>query len=92
MRYEVVIQELNAAFAANGAFNDDITATFSEAMTSGSLTTSTFTVDCGSGTVAGGVSYNSSTHVATLNPTANLPDSTQCTVALRARQKITCLS
>jgi hypothetical protein len=62
-----------AASAAGVALSASVTATFSEAMASASFTSSTFALrDAGGNTVAGVVSYNGTTRVATFNPTGTL--------------------
>jgi hypothetical protein len=59
--------------ASGIALNANVTATFSEAMTSATITTSNFTLrDAGGNAVSGAVSYNSTTRVATFNPSGNL--------------------
>lgn len=57
-----------------------ITATFSEGVQN--VSASTFTVLAGGSPVAGTVSYNSSTHVATFTPSANLSSNTTYTATL----------
>ena len=59
--------------AATGvALSANVTATFSEAMTAASITSSTFTLrDPAGNAVAGVVSYNTTSRVATLNPSGN---------------------
>ncbi len=60
--------------AATGvALSDSVTATFNEAMTAASITSSTFTLrDPAGNAVAGAVSYNSTSRVATFNPSGTL--------------------
>ena len=54
------------------ALSTNVTATFSEAMTATSITASTFTLRDPAGTaVAAAVSYNTTSRVATLNPSGN---------------------
>jgi Bacterial Ig-like domain len=61
------------AAATGVALSANVTATFSEAMTSGSINSSTFTLrDPAGNAVAGAVSYSSTTRVATLNPSGTL--------------------
>jgi hypothetical protein len=59
--------------AATGvALSANVTATFSEAMTTASITSSTFTlVDPAGNSIAGAVSYNTTSRVATFNPSGN---------------------
>src|SRR6185295_11632219 len=60
-----------------------VTATFSEAMNASAITTSTFVLrDPGNNAVAGAVSYNTSTNVATLTPTQALAPSTTYTATI----------
>ena len=66
------------ADATNIAVGAVITATFSEAMDSSTITASSFTLD----SVAGSVSYNSGTYTATFTPDANLSYSTTYTATL----------
>ena len=70
-----------AASATGVAVGNNVTATFSEAMTSGTITGTTFTL-AGPGTtaVAGAVSYTGTT--ATFNPTADLAGSTLYTATI----------
>ncbi len=61
------------------ATNSRVTATFSKPMAAASLTSTSFTVACPSGTaVAGGVAYDAVTRVATFTPTATLAPNTTC--------------
>ena len=60
--------------AINVAFNNKITATFSEAMDSSTITTATFTLMQGSSFVSGTVSYTGTT--ATFAPASNLTPNT----------------
>lgn len=63
-----------------------ITATFSEAMNAGTLTTSSFTLACPTGTPqTGAVTYSGTT--ATLTLTSNLPGSTICTATITTAAK-----
>jgi hypothetical protein len=65
---------------ANGVpTNAAVTATFSEAVTSGSIT---FTLASSAGSVPATVTYSSSTHVATLTPTSTLACSVLYTATL----------
>jgi len=66
------------ADATNIAVGAVITATFSEAMDSSTITASSFTLD----SVAGSVSYDSGTYTATFTPSANLSYSTTYTATL----------
>jgi hypothetical protein len=62
-----------AAAAAGVALSVSVTATFSEAMTAASITASTFTLrDPAGNAVAGVVSYNTTSRVATFNPSGTL--------------------
>lgn len=71
----------NPANLATGvAFNANILATFSEAMDSGTITTTTFTLKQGVTTVPGGVAYTGTT--ATFNPTADLTADTIYTATI----------
>jgi hypothetical protein len=65
-----VISTVPASAATGVLLNADVTATFSEAMTSTTLTTTTFTLAQAGTPVAGAVSYAAGT--ATFNPTADL--------------------
>jgi hypothetical protein len=65
-----VISTVPASAATGVLLNADVTATFSEAMTSTTLTTTTFTLAQGAASVGGVVSYAGTT--ATFNPTSNL--------------------
>lgn len=72
-----------ASGATSVAVNTTITATFSEAMTTSTISASNFTVAAAGGTaVTGTVAYNSSTNVATFTPSANLANGTTYTVNL----------
>jgi hypothetical protein len=75
------------AMAPNGAtpvsIGTSVTATFSEGMNAATITTSTFTVrNPGGSVVAATVSYNATTNVATLTPTAALAPSTTYTATV----------
>jgi len=65
-----VLSVLPASSATSVAVNGNVTATFSEAMNSSTITSMTFTLKQGSTTVAGSVSYSGT--MATFNPTADL--------------------
>ena len=70
-----------ASGATNVAVNGTVTATFSEAMNSSTLTASTFILTAAGGAaVTGTVSYSNS--VATLTPSASLAYSTQYTATV----------
>lgn len=61
------------------AINSRVFATFSKPMAAATLTPTSFTLACPSGTpVTAGVSYDATTQVATLTPGAALPPSTLC--------------
>jgi O-glycosyl hydrolase len=69
--------------ATGVAINSPVTATFSEAMTSSTITNATFTLTAqGGGAVAGTVSYNSGTSTATFDPSANLAYGTTYTATI----------
>ncbi len=67
-----------AADATGVAVDTTVSVTFSEAMDSSTITTSSFTLD----SVAGSVSYDSGTYTATFTPSANLSYSTTYTATL----------
>ena len=71
---------------ANGAIgvaaNATISATFSEAMDSSTITTSTFTVSTGGINISGTVSYDSTTKKATFTPSSNLSFPTTYTATI----------
>lgn len=74
------------AFAATGtAINTKISATFSEAMDSSTITTSTFTLTRGTTSVSGTVSYTGTT--ATFIPSSNLATSAAHTVTITTGAK-----
>ena len=76
-----VISKVPAANATGVAVGSNVTATFSEAMTSGTITETTFTLTGpGASAVVGVVSYTGTT--ATFNPTANLAGSTLYTATI----------
>ncbi|MDQ0680815.1 hypothetical protein QFZ30_004197 [Arthrobacter pascens] len=69
--------------AATGvAVTANVTGTFSEAMNTSTVTPSTFTLKAGATTVPAAVSYNTTTRVATLNPSANLAAGTTYTATI----------
>lgn len=74
-----VLSTIPAADATGVAVGVNITATFSEAMKTTSISTSSFTI---SGGVTGVVSYNTETNVATFNPTSDLAASTTYTATI----------
>jgi hypothetical protein len=67
--------------ASGAAVTTNVTGTFSEAMTSSTVNTSTFTLASAAGAVTGTVSYSGS--VATLNPTSDLAASTTYTATIK---------
>jgi len=67
-----------AADATDVAVDTRVSVTFSEAMDSSTITTSSFTLD----SVAGSVSYDSDTYTATFTPDANLEEITTYTATL----------
>jgi len=67
-----------AADATDVAVDTRVSVTFSEAMDSSTITTSSFTLD----SIAGSVSYDSDTYTATFTPDANLDESTTYTATL----------
>ena len=71
--------------AAGVAFNSKITATFSEAMNSESITTATFTLMQGTSFVSGTVSYTGET--ATFAPSSNLEPNTTYTATITTGAK-----
>ena len=66
------------------ATSTNVTATFSSAMNSGTITTASFTLKAGTMPVAGTVSYNPVSKTATFTPTANLALSTTYTAKISA--------
>jgi len=75
------VSSTNPASAATGvALNQKIAATFSKAMDSSTITTTTFTLKQGTTAVAGTVTYAGTT--ATFTPTANLAASTAYTATI----------
>jgi hypothetical protein len=75
------VSPANGATGVNRGAN--VTATFSEAMTASTITTSTIQLRNPSNTlIAAAVSYNASTHVATLNPNSNLAATTTYTATV----------
>jgi len=75
-----VLSTIPAASATDIAIADDVTATFSEAMATGTITGTSFTLAAGVTPVAGVVSYVGTT--ATFNPSASLAYSTLYTATL----------
>ncbi len=79
----VVTAESPANGATGAAITTTVTATFSTAMTASTITASTFTLTpSGGSAVAATVSYNSTTNVATLTPSAALANSTTYTATV----------
>jgi len=75
----------NSTPPVSGVFtNSRITATFSKAMTPGSLSTSSFSVSCpgSAAAVVASVSYDATTNIATLMPSSTLPANTTCVVTV----------
>jgi hypothetical protein len=72
------------AGASGVPVNSAVTATFSEAMDPTSITSTTFNVKVTSSSalVAGSMSYNSTTRVATFTPTASLTAGTGYTITV----------
>ena len=68
--------------AADVAVNTPVTVTFSETMSSSSITTSSFTLTQGSSPVSGTVSYDSGSQTATFTPLSALAYSTSYTATL----------
>ena len=69
---------LSPANSATGvAVDANITATFSEAIKSGDVTSDNFVLSKAGVVVAGSLTYNSSTYVVTLNPTSDMDASTE---------------
>jgi hypothetical protein len=65
------------------AVNTRVTAAFTKAMNPATVNTNTFTLACPAGSpVAGSVSYDASSRVATLVPSATLPLSTLCVATI----------
>jgi hypothetical protein len=64
------------------AANAPVTVTFSETMSSSSITTSTFTLTQGGSPVSGSVSYDSGTQTATFTPSSSLAYTTGYTATL----------
>jgi len=75
-----VISTIPADLATDVAINRNITATFSEAMDSATVTAATFTLAQGVTPVSGAVSYDG--FVATLDPTSELAINTEYTATL----------
>jgi hypothetical protein len=68
--------------AADVAVNTPVTVTFSETMSSSSITTSSFTLTQGSSPISGTVSYDSGSQTATFTPLSALAYSTSYTATL----------
>lgn len=66
----------------NVPLTSPITVTFSEAMASSTIDSTTFTIQNGSVSVSGNVSYNTATRDATFTPTSSLLNSTTYTVTV----------
>lgn len=76
--------------ASNIAVNTALTAKFSRNMLASSLNSSSFTVECPSGTpIAGVVTYDSANRIAVLKHTTNFPDNTTCTATITTTAKDT---
>ena len=71
--------------AVDVAFNNKVTATFSEAMDASTITTATFTLMQGTSVVSGRVSYTGTT--ATFAPTSNLAPNTAYTATITTGAK-----
>jgi Domain of unknown function (DUF4082)/Bacterial Ig-like domain/Bacterial Ig domain len=71
-----------ASGATGVAISSAVTATFSEAMNASTISGTTFVLSASSGQVAAGVSYNSTTRVATLTPSTALATSTVYTATV----------
>ena len=78
------VTAVTPALGATGvAINSPVTAAFSEAMASSTITSATFTLTAqGGGAVAGTVSYSSGTSTATFDPAANLAYGTTYTATI----------
>ncbi|MFC7846868.1 Ig-like domain-containing protein [Arthrobacter sp. NPDC057388] len=72
-----------AAGATGTAATANVTATFSEAMNASTVTPATFTLTAGTTAVPATVAYNSTSRVATLNPTASLAAGTTYTATIK---------
>jgi uncharacterized repeat protein (TIGR02543 family) len=80
------VSSTNPTNAATGvAFNSKVTATFSEAMNSSTITTATFTLMQGTSFVSGTVSYTGTT--ATFSPSSNLAPNTTYTATITTGAK-----
>ncbi len=65
------------------AINARVTATFNKAMSPNSLNTDTFLLTCPAGTaIAGSVTYDVASHIATFAPDADLPSTTRCVATI----------
>ena len=69
--------------ATGVAVTADVTGTFSEAMNTSTITATTFTLAAGTTTVPAAVTYDGTTRVATLNPTADLAAGTVYTATIK---------
>jgi methionine-rich copper-binding protein CopC len=90
-KFPSVIATSPANNATGVAISAPVTATFSEAMDATTITVTTFSLKTtvGSVSVAGTVSYNASTHVATFTPTAPLAPGTGYTATITTGAKDT---
>ena len=80
------VSSTNPANAATGvAFNSKVTATFSEAMNSSTITTATFTLMQGTSFVSGTVSYTGTTAI--FSPSSNLAPNTTYTATITTGAK-----
>jgi Concanavalin A-like lectin/glucanases superfamily/Bacterial Ig-like domain/Bacterial Ig domain len=78
-----VVSATPAAGASTVSLTANVTATFSEAITATTLTTGTFVLrDAGNAVVPAVVSYNATTRVGTLNPSASLTAATMYTATI----------
>jgi hypothetical protein len=77
-----VVSTIPLNSASGVAVNNDVTATFSEAMEASTINVSSFTLSSGAGAVAGAVTYSGT--VAVFNPGANLAYSTLYTATIAA--------
>lgn len=86
IEYNPKPMSVTATSPANNAIdipiNSTVTATFSEAMNSSTITTSTFFLTNGSELVAGSVNYNADSRTATFTPSAKLNDSKTYTATI----------
>jgi len=83
---DTVAPTVVSRYPASGAINVPVgavvTATFSEAMSASTITTSSFTLKIGTTPVSGSVSYNAGTYTATFTPAADLAEDTTYTASL----------